>query len=165
MGRGVRLKTAWKGSFWLIVAHPEAALKKRGQFTRKMELAVAALLSEGTQEQAAQKVGISLATIKRWKEQPAFKRALRAARLGVLEEVGDLYLRMAKRAAVVIWQSMEDDAPHAIRMRAAEDVNDAIEKIVGIPQVKAELDELRALVEEKHHATGTVSSRNGAASR
>jgi hypothetical protein len=129
-----------------------------------MELAVAAVLSEATLEKAAQKVGISLATIKRWKEQPAFKRALREARLTVLEEVADLYLRMGKRAAVVIWQSMKEDVPHAIRVRAAENVNEAIKELVGITQVKEEIAELRSLVEEQQHATATVFSRNNAAS-
>jgi hypothetical protein len=128
-----------------------------------MEAAVTALLSEPTQEAAAAKVGVHKDTLRRWKQLPVFKRALRTARLNILEQVGDPYLQMGKRAAIVIYESMHDESPPVIRLRAAEDVNDAIKELVGLVQVKEELAELRAMVEEKHHASGAVSSANGRA--
>jgi hypothetical protein len=142
-------------------------LKGHGQkFTRKMEAAVAAVLTESTYERAAAKAGICLATLKRWKQMPEFKRALRAARLDILEQVGDLYLQMGKRAAVVVYECMADDCPHVVRLRAAADANQQLRDLVGITQVKEEIAELRALLEAKgHDVSGAVSTRNGTATR
>jgi hypothetical protein len=127
-----------------------------------MEIAVSAVLTEGTLEKAAKKASVSLATIKRWMREPAFKRALRDARLGILERIGDVYLQLAKRATKVVYDCMKDDNPPGIRLRAVATANDSVKEIVGLVSVKAELDELRALVEAKGHAEGTLPSRNGA---
>ena len=50
------------------------------QFTAKMEAAVAALLTQRNQEEAARIVGISIATLLRWQKKPEFQKAYREAR-------------------------------------------------------------------------------------
>ena len=47
------------------------------KFNRKMEVAVAALLTQKNQEEAARVAGISLATLVRWQRLPEFKKAFR----------------------------------------------------------------------------------------
>jgi hypothetical protein len=127
-----------------------------------MEVAVAAVLTEPSMERAAAKAGVSMRTLRRWKREPQFQRALREARLNILEETGNLYLAMGKRAAVVVYESMEDNKPPVVRLRAAEHVAEAIEKLVGLVDVRAELDELWAALGGKHR-TQRISSRAAAA--
>src|SRR5215510_4533404 len=50
------------------------------KFSRKMEEAVAALLTHRNQEEAARAVGIGTATLLRWQKEPEFQAAYRAAR-------------------------------------------------------------------------------------
>jgi hypothetical protein len=53
------------------------------KFSRKMEEAVAALLSQRNHEEAARAVGIGTATLLRWQKEPEFQEAFRAARRAV----------------------------------------------------------------------------------
>ena len=50
------------------------------KFSRKMEAAVAALLTQRNHEEAARSVGIGTATLLRWQKEPEFQQAFRAAR-------------------------------------------------------------------------------------
>jgi hypothetical protein len=50
------------------------------KFSRKMEEAVAALLTHRNHEEAARAVGIGTATLLRWQKEPEFQKAFRAAR-------------------------------------------------------------------------------------
>ncbi len=50
------------------------------KFSRKMEAAVAALLTQRNHEEAARAVGIGTATLLRWQKEPEFQQAFRAAR-------------------------------------------------------------------------------------
>jgi hypothetical protein len=55
------------------------------KITRKQEAAIGFLLTERTQEKAAEKAGVSPATLRRWLRQPAFIAAYRQARRVVVE--------------------------------------------------------------------------------
>jgi hypothetical protein len=50
------------------------------KFTRKMEEAVAAMLTQCNVEEAARSVGVSIATLMRWQKEPEFQKAYREAR-------------------------------------------------------------------------------------
>lgn len=50
------------------------------KFSRKMEEAVAALLTQRNVDEAARAVGIGPATLLRWQKEPEFQRAYREAR-------------------------------------------------------------------------------------
>jgi hypothetical protein len=54
--------------------------QRRTKFSRKMEEAVAALLTQRNHEEAARAVGIGTATLLRWQKEPEFQQAYRAAR-------------------------------------------------------------------------------------
>ena len=61
---------------------------KRGhgeQQTRKLDLAISALLTTRTLEEAAEACGINERTLRRWIEEPEFRAALTAASRQVLE--------------------------------------------------------------------------------
>jgi hypothetical protein len=50
------------------------------KFSRKMEAAVAALLTQPNVDAAARTAGISVATLMRWQKEPEFQKAYREAR-------------------------------------------------------------------------------------
>ena len=50
------------------------------KFKRKLEEAVAAMLTQRNVEEAARSVGISTATLMRWQKEPEFQQAYRVAR-------------------------------------------------------------------------------------
>ena len=50
------------------------------KFTRKMEEAVAAMLTQRTLDEAAKSVGIGTPTLIRWQKEPEFQTAYREAR-------------------------------------------------------------------------------------
>jgi len=56
------------------------------KFGRKMEEAIAALLSSKSVEDAARAIGVNANTLLRWLEVPEFREAYRKARLAALEQ-------------------------------------------------------------------------------
>ena len=69
------------------------------KFTRKMEAAVAALLTQRNQEEAARSVGIGPATLLRWQKLPEFQDAYRQARRQAVSQ-SVARLQQASSAAV-----------------------------------------------------------------
>jgi hypothetical protein len=91
------------------------------QLTPKQLRAVEALIAYGEVSLAAEAVGVNRATIRRWRERPAFVAALRAAEA---EAIGDLSRRLARLSATaidVVADLLDDDTlSPAIRLRAAD---------------------------------------------
>jgi hypothetical protein len=132
--------------------------------THKMLLMISALLRGMTLEEAAQEVGCSYRTARRWKATPEFQRALRTARTKVLEEIANLYLAMGKRAAVVVYEAMADNVPMPVRLRAAAEVRDANAEFTGMATIRAELDEMWSAVRGNNDAklfARTGGTQNG----
>ena len=99
---------------------------KRGhgsKLGRKMEAAVAALLTQRTVEDAARAAGISVSTLLRWQKVPEFSAAYRQARRAAVSQ-SSARLQQASSAAVsVLLKLMVDpQTPPACRLRAAETV-------------------------------------------
>lgn len=88
---------------------------------RKMEAAVAALLTERTLEEAARVAGISVSTLLRWQKDPEFSAAYREARRAAVSQ-SSARLQQASSAAVaaVLRIMVDQKAPPASRLRAAE---------------------------------------------
>src|SRR5436305_13783091 len=115
----------WEGNFITIRA---ACLlledgMKRGhgsKLGRKMEAAVAALLTQRTLEEAARLAGISVSTLLRWQKEPEFSAAYRESRRAVVWQ-SSARLQQASSAAVsVLLKLMVDpQTPPACRLRAA----------------------------------------------
>lgn len=88
-----------------------------GQITRRMHAAIAALLTCTTETDAAEQIGISVATLRRWKSRPEFRDALRAASRAMLDETVARLRADAEAARRVLRDALDD--PGAVRVRAA----------------------------------------------
>lgn len=95
------------------------------KFDSKKEAAIAALLTQKNQEEAARAIGISLKTLKRWMRMPEFIEAWRRARWEVVEQA---YARAQQNSGVamsVLLKMMADPTtPAHSRIRAALGVFD-----------------------------------------
>jgi hypothetical protein len=90
------------------------------KFGRKMEQAIAALMSHRNIEEAAKVVGISVATLKRWMDQPEFKTAYLQARLDAVMQANARIQQSCGVAASVLFKVMADPAtPASVRARNA----------------------------------------------
>ena len=96
-------------------------MKGRGsKFGRKKEAAIAALLAEKNQAEAARVVGIDLSTLKRWLRLPEFIQEYRRARWEVVEQAYARVQQNTPAAASVLLKLMVDPAtPASGRIRAA----------------------------------------------
>ena len=90
------------------------------KFGRKKEAAIASLLAEKNQAEAARVAGIDLSTLKRWKRLPEFIAEYRRARWEVVEEGYARIQQNTPAAASVLLKLMVDPAtPASGRIRAA----------------------------------------------
>jgi hypothetical protein len=90
------------------------------KFGRKKEAAIAALLVEKNQAEAARVVGIDLSTLKRWLRLPEFIQEYRRARWEVVEQAYARVQQNTPAAASVLLKLMVDPAtPASGRIRAA----------------------------------------------
>ena len=90
------------------------------KFGRKKEAAIAALLSEKNQVEAARVAGIDLSTLKRWLRLPEFIKEYRRARWEVVEQSYARIQQNTPAAASVLLKLMVDPAtPASGRIRAA----------------------------------------------
>jgi len=91
------------------------------RFGRRMEQAIAALLSHRNVDEAAREVGIGVNTLSRWMKQPEFEVALREARRRVSERAIGRLQDAADAAAMTVLKIMLDtNVPAGTRLRAAE---------------------------------------------
>src|SRR5579872_3498854 len=86
---------------------------------RKQEVAIAALLSERTQADAAAKVGIGEATLQRWLLDPAFAAAYRAARRAAVENAVARLQAVTGQAVDTLLAVATNGARDSDRVRAA----------------------------------------------
>jgi hypothetical protein len=91
------------------------------KFGRKMEQAIAALLSHRSLEEAAQVAGISVATLKRWMHLAEFKAAHLEARREVVSQTNARIQQNSGAAASVLFKLMADPTtPPSVRARTAQ---------------------------------------------
>jgi hypothetical protein len=90
------------------------------KFDRKKEAAIAALLAERSQAEAARVVGIDLSTLKRWMQLPEFIEEYRRARWEIVEQAYARVQQNTPVAASVLLKLMADpETPASGRIRAA----------------------------------------------
>jgi hypothetical protein len=89
------------------------------KFGRKMEQAIAALLTQRTQEEAARVVGVGIATLLRWQKLPTFQNAYREAkRAAFAQSIARLH-QMSSAAVSTLGKIMVDtNAPASTRVAA-----------------------------------------------
>jgi hypothetical protein len=113
------------------------------KFSRKMEEAVAALLTHRNHEEAARTVGIGTATLLRWQKEPEFQQAYRAARRAAHGQ-SMARLQQATSAAVSTLLKVMVDAgtPASTKVRAAECVLNHSAKAIEIEDIEVRVTEL-----------------------
>jgi transposase-like protein len=125
------------------------------KFSRKMEEAVAALLSQRNVEEAARSVGIGPATLLRWQKLPEFEKAYRKARRDAFRQSMARLQQGSSAAVSVMMKTMVDaSAGASTRLRAADMVYSHAAKAIEIEDIDARLSELERAAEL------TKSSRN-----
>jgi transposase-like protein len=120
------------------------------KFSRKMEEAVAALLTQRNVEEAARSVGIGVATLLRWQKLPEFQAAYREARRAAFAQSIARLQQGATAAATTLLKIMLDQGtPASVRIRAAECVMNHSSKAIEIEDVEARVAELERAAEAK----------------
>ena len=113
------------------------------KFGRKMEEAIAALLTQRNVEEAAKAAGISTRTLLRWMKEPEFQKAYREARRTAYSQAVAKLQQGATAAATTLLKIMLDQStPSSVRIRAAECIMNHSSKAIEIEDVEARVAEL-----------------------
>jgi hypothetical protein len=93
------------------------------KITRHQERAIAALIQQSTLSAAARASGISEATLRRWKKQPAFAKAWTDARRALVADTVSMIQRAGNAALATLLKIMTDEkAASTARTQAARAV-------------------------------------------
>jgi len=124
------------------------------KFSRKMEEAVAALLTQRNTEEAARSVGIGTATLIRWQKEPEFKKAFREARRGAHQQ-SIARLQQATSAAVttLLKVMVDPTTPASTKVRAADSVLAHSAKAIELEDIEARVADLERSAEESKQGT------------
>jgi hypothetical protein len=113
------------------------------KFGRKMEAAVAALLTQRNIEEAAKAAGISARTLMRWLKLPEFQAAYREARKAAYSQAVAKLQQGATAAATTLLKVMVDQStPASVKVRAAECVMTHSSKAIEIEDIEARVSAL-----------------------
>ena len=105
---------------------------------RKMEQAVAALLSARNQEEAAKSVGISSKTLQRWQKLPEFDKALREARMTAFRQSMARLQQASVPAVTTLLKIMVDaGSPLTVKARCAYYILDQTRKGIETEEIEA----------------------------
>lgn len=121
------------------------------KFGRKKEEAIAALLTQRNVEEAAKAAGIGTNTLWRWMRLPEFQAAYRKARRDAFSQ-SVARLQQASTAAVstLLKIMVDQNAPAASRVRAAECILDRAAKAIEIEDIEARVAELERAAGMSH---------------
>ena len=108
------------------------------KFGRKMEDAIAALLTQRNVDEAARAAGIGTRTLLRWLQLPEFQKAFRDARRAAFSQSIARLQQGASAAATTLLKTMIDpNTPASVRIRAAECVMNHAMKAIEIEDIEA----------------------------
>ncbi|MGD1097151.1 MAG: transposase family protein [Bryobacteraceae bacterium] len=134
------------------------SLRPRGhgsKFSRKMEAAVAALLSERNVEEAARVAGIGTQTLRRWMKDPEFQAAyLEARRAAVAQSNARLQQYSSAAVSTLFKVMLNPDSPASTRVRAADSVLDHAKRSIDQEDI-----EVRVAALERAAQTGEATWR------
>jgi hypothetical protein len=118
------------------------------KFSRKMEAAVVALLTQRNHEEVARAVGIGTATLLRWQKEPEFQQAYRAARRAAHGQ-STARLQQATSAAVstLLKVMVDPNTPASTKVRAADSVLNHSAKAMELEDIEARVAEVERAVE------------------
>ena len=115
---------------------------------RKMEQAVAALLTARNTEEAAKSVGISPRTLLRWQKLPEFERALREARMTAFRQSMARLQQASVPAVTTLLKIMVDPgSPSTVKARCAYYILDQTRKGIETEEIERRVTELERAAE------------------
>jgi len=121
--------------------------KRKGNFTRKQEKAIAALLTTDSVSQAANVAGVGERTLYRWLQEPVFLEQYRKARKTALDQAISTLQERSNAAARALVDIVEDqEMPPSTRVAAAREIIQASIKGVERDDFEAKLEWLERLV-------------------
>jgi hypothetical protein len=113
------------------------------KFKRKMEDAIAALLTQRNVEEAASAVHISAKTLLRWMKEPEFDRAFREARRATFSQSVARLQQAAPAAVTTLLKTIIDtNTPASVRVRAAECILNHSIKAIELEDIEGRLADL-----------------------
>ena len=119
------------------------------KFGRKMEAAVAALLTHRNTEEAAKAIGVAPKTLVRWQQIPEFQAALRKARKDAYGNcIGRLQQGSSAAVSTLLKVMLDPSTPASTKVRAAESVLNHSEKAIELEDIEARLAELERNAEQ-----------------
>src|SRR5579862_8423363 len=119
------------------------------KFGRKMEEAIAALLTQRNIEEAARSIGVAPNTLLKWQKLPEFDAAYREARKAAYRQaVARLQQGTSAAAATLLKTLIDPDAPPSVKVRAAEAIFNHSAKAIEIEEIDARVSELERAAEE-----------------
>jgi hypothetical protein len=120
------------------------------KFGRKMEQAIAALLTRPSIEDAARLAGVGEKTLRRWMREPLFEvRYLRARREVVSQTIARMQQATGAAGVTILKLMTDPNVPAAVRLRAAECVFDLAVKGIELEDLERRLSELEKTVENR----------------
>jgi hypothetical protein len=123
------------------------------KFPGKMEQAVIALLTARNQEEAAQSVGVSLATLQRWQKEPEFEKALRKARMAAFRQSMARLQQASVPAVTTLLKLMVDaGSPATVKARCAYYILDQTRKGIETEEIEKRVAELERTAELQRRA-------------
>lgn len=119
-------------------------MKTQGsKFTRKMEEAIAALLTQRTLDDAARSIGIGTPTLIRWQKEPEFQLAYREARRAAFgQSIARLQQASSAAVSVLVKVMIDPASPPSTRVRAADSVLAHAAKSIEIEDIEVRVSDL-----------------------
>jgi hypothetical protein len=118
------------------------------KFGRKQEQAIAALLTQRNVEDAAKSVGIAPKTLIRWMQVPDFQTAYREARRAAFgQSIARLQQASSAAVSTLLKIMVDPNAPHSVRVRAADSVLDHSKQAIEIEDVEVRVAALEQAAE------------------
>ena len=115
---------------------------------RKLEQAVAALLTARNNEEAAKAIGVSPKTLLRWQKLPEFERAYREARMSAFRQSTARLQQASSPAVTRLLKIMVDPAaPLAVKARCAYYILDQTKKTIETEEIETRVTELERAAE------------------
>ena len=125
------------------------------KFPRKMDEAIAALLTRPSIEEAARTVGIEPKTLRRWMREPEFKAKYMAARREVVAQSNARLQSSVGAAVTTLLKVMIDPAtPASTKVRAADSVLNHANKGIELEDILERLSVLERLTSVTEPAEG-----------
>src|SRR5271170_3965129 len=113
------------------------------KMSRKMDAAIIGLLTQRNLEEAARSAGISLATLRRWQDQPEFEAAYRKARRKTFgQQVARLQQASGAAVTTLLKLAVDQNSPPAVKARAAHYILTLATKAIEIEDIEARVTEL-----------------------